>query len=93
MMMAAGGWNAQLHDEILVFNSGFWQKDYRLWSEVQKANWADVILDDEFKTALKKDIYGFFDSEKLYKSLAIPWKVCPVADLPCTALTWRPSVA
>ena len=91
-MMAAGGWNAQLHDEILVFNSGFWQKDHRLWSEVQKANWADVILDDEFKTALKKDIYGFFDSEKLYKSLAIPWKVCLEVVLPCTALTWCPSV-
>ncbi len=74
-MIAAGGWNAQLHDEILVYNSGYWQKDHGLWSEVQKANWADVILKEEFKGALKKDVFGFFDSEKLYKSLAIPWKV------------------
>ncbi|KAI0722230.1 P-loop containing nucleoside triphosphate hydrolase protein [Cerioporus squamosus] len=74
LLVAAGGWNAQLHDEILVFNSGYWQKDRGLWTEVQKANWADVILKEEFKSALKKDIYGFFTSEKLYKSLAIPWK-------------------
>ncbi|RPD66739.1 P-loop containing nucleoside triphosphate hydrolase protein [Lentinus tigrinus ALCF2SS1-7] len=74
LLVAAGGWNAQLHNEILVFNSGFWQKDHRLWTEIQKANWADVILNEDFKANLKKDIYGFFDSEKLYKSLSIPWK-------------------
>lgn len=75
LLIAAGAWNAQLHDEILVYNSGFWQKDHALWVEVQKANWADVILKEQFKANLQKDIYGFFESEKLYKSLAIPWKV------------------
>ncbi|KAI0751550.1 P-loop containing nucleoside triphosphate hydrolase protein [Daedaleopsis nitida] len=74
LVLAAGAWNAELHEEILVFNSGSWQKDHGLWLEVQKANWADVILKEEFKTNLQKDIYGFFESEKLYKSLAIPWK-------------------
>lgn len=29
----------------------------------------------EFKTNLKKDVYGFFKSEPIYKELAIPWKV------------------
>ncbi|KAI0723095.1 P-loop containing nucleoside triphosphate hydrolase protein [Earliella scabrosa] len=74
LILAAGVWGAQLHDEILVYNSGYWQKDHGLWLEVQKANWKDVILKEEFKTNLQKDIYGFFDSEELYKSLAIPWK-------------------
>lgn len=46
----------------------------RLWTEVQKAEWKDVILKDEFKRGLKKDIYGFFESEAIYKELAIPWK-------------------
>ena len=46
-----------------------------MWVDLQTANWADVILKEKFKTALKKDVYGFFDSEDLYKSLAIPWKV------------------
>ncbi|KAI0637987.1 P-loop containing nucleoside triphosphate hydrolase protein [Trametes polyzona] len=74
LLLAAGAWADQLHQEILVFDNGFWSKSSSLWTEVQKANWEDVILKEEFKTALKKDIYGFFDSEDLYKSLAIPWK-------------------
>jgi len=64
-----------LHNEIWVFNQGFWRKDAGLWNEIQKADWKDVILKEEFKKALKKDVYGFFDSEKLYKDLGIPWKV------------------
>lgn len=42
---------------------------------MQKANWDDIILKDEFKTGFKKDVFGFFDSEELYKGLGIPWKV------------------
>lgn len=53
---------------------GFWRKDHSLWIELQKASWDDVILDDKFKKALQKDIYGFFESEGIYKDLAIPWK-------------------
>ncbi|KZT13053.1 P-loop containing nucleoside triphosphate hydrolase protein [Laetiporus sulphureus 93-53] len=74
LLMAAGAWKNLLHEEILIFNSGFWKKSHELWIEVQKANWDDVILKQEFKDALKKDINGFFSSESLYKSLAIPWK-------------------
>ncbi|KAH9927199.1 P-loop containing nucleoside triphosphate hydrolase protein [Epithele typhae] len=74
LLVAAGGWHSQLHQEILVFNGNYWEKSYPLWAEVQKANWADVILKEEFKTAMQKDIRGFFDSEKLYKSLGIAWK-------------------
>jgi transitional endoplasmic reticulum ATPase len=43
---------------------------------VQKSDWKDVILRDEFKKALQKDVFGFFKSEAIYKELAIPWKVC-----------------
>ncbi|KAI1786675.1 P-loop containing nucleoside triphosphate hydrolase protein [Ganoderma leucocontextum] len=74
LLLAAGAWASQLHEEVLVFNSGFWQKDHSLWLDIQKANWADVILKEKFKIAMQKDVYGFFDSEDLYKSLAIPWK-------------------
>ncbi|OCH90947.1 P-loop containing nucleoside triphosphate hydrolase protein [Obba rivulosa] len=74
LILAAGSWFNQLHEEILVFNQGYWSKDHNLWSEVQKANWDDVILKDKFKSALRKDIGGFFESEQLYKSLSIPWK-------------------
>jgi transitional endoplasmic reticulum ATPase len=58
-----------------VYNQAYWRKDHGLWVEVQKADWNDVILKDEFKKTLKKDVYGFFTSEDIYKQLAIPWKV------------------
>ena len=75
LLHAAGIWTNDLHQEIYVFDSGYWSKDANLWTEVQKADWADVILEDAFKKNLQKDVFGFFDSEELYKSLAIPWKV------------------
>ena len=74
-LLAAGAYADDLHDEIWVFNQGFWQKDHNLWLDIQDADWKDVILKDEFKKALQKDIYGFFESEAIYKELAIPWKV------------------
>lgn len=74
LLTAAGAWNTQLHQEVLVFNQGFWRKDTALWQEIQKAKWSEVVLKEHFKTSLKKDIFGFFDSEELYKGLAIPWK-------------------
>ena len=69
LLSAAGIWTNELHDEIYVFDSGFWQKDHALWVEVQKANWDDVILKAEFKKRLQKDVLGFFESEELYKRL------------------------
>ena len=75
LLKEVGIWRNALHDEIWVFENGFWRKDHGLWQEVQKANWDDVILKQEFKDRLRKDVNGFFDSEALYKSLAIPWKV------------------
>ena len=75
LVLAAGIWREQLHDEIWVFNQGFWSKDHGLWTEIQKADWKDVILKDDFKKSLQKDIYGFFASEAVYNELAIPWKL------------------
>ncbi|KAF5387729.1 hypothetical protein D9615_000556 [Tricholomella constricta] len=74
LLIAVGAWSVQLHDEIWVFNEGWWQKDHGLWVEIQKADWKDVILKDTFKKALQKDVYGFFASEEIYKDLGIPWK-------------------
>ena len=75
LLLTAGVYQDQLHNEIWVFNQGYWNKDAGLWQDVQKADWADVILEDVFKTALQKDVYGFFSSESTYKKLSLPWKV------------------
>ncbi|KAG6854887.1 hypothetical protein C0991_012077 [Blastosporella zonata] len=74
LLTAVGAWANQLHEEIWVFNEGYWQKDHDLWLDIQKGDWKDVILNDAFKKALKKDVYGFFSSEKIYKDLGIGWK-------------------
>lgn len=73
-LLANGIWRNKLHNEIWVFNQGFWSKDAALYAEVQKANWDDVILKEDFKKNLQKDVFGFFTSEELYKKLGIPWK-------------------
>jgi transitional endoplasmic reticulum ATPase len=75
LLLAAGLYRNQLHDEIWVFDKGFWHKDRGLWAQIQKADWKDVILKDAFKKSLQKDVHGFFDSEHVYKELSLPWKV------------------
>ncbi|XP_006460332.1 hypothetical protein AGABI2DRAFT_192071 [Agaricus bisporus var. bisporus H97] len=74
LLLNIGAWSHELHDEVWVFNQGFWNKDRGLWDEIQKADWKDVILREEFKRALQKDVYGFFSAEDVYKKLAVPWK-------------------
>lgn len=75
LLLECGVWAESVHNEIWVFNQGFWQKDGGLWNSIQKASWNDVILKDKFKKDFQKDVYGFFESEELYKELGIPWKV------------------
>jgi len=64
----------QIHDEIWVFNRGHWSKDKALWNDIKGSSWDDVVMKEENKQALQKDIYGFFKSETTYKKLSIPWK-------------------
>ncbi|KAF9522181.1 P-loop containing nucleoside triphosphate hydrolase protein [Crepidotus variabilis] len=73
-LLAVGAWSNDIHEEILVFNMGHWSKSKELWTEVQKANWKDVILDTAFKEKLQQDVSGFFASKDLYTELSIPWK-------------------
>ncbi|KAI0307137.1 P-loop containing nucleoside triphosphate hydrolase protein [Multifurca ochricompacta] len=73
LLLAAGLWADQLHNEIWVYNQG-WDKNAGLWKEIQKASWDEVILEDDFKRAIQKDVHGFFSSKNTYKALTLPWK-------------------
>lgn len=53
MLLAAGTYATELHEEIPVYAHGWWEHDHQLWLDVQKANWDDVILDPEFKKRLQ----------------------------------------
>ncbi|KAJ6539518.1 P-loop containing nucleoside triphosphate hydrolase protein [Mycena capillaripes] len=74
LILDAGLWAYTPQGEIWVYNQGYWRKDRMLWVDLQKASWEDVILKEEFKKALQKDVYGFFKSEAIYRELGIPWK-------------------
>jgi transitional endoplasmic reticulum ATPase len=74
LLVAAGVWSDQLHQEIWVYNQT-WQKNAGLWHEIQKGSWDAVILEDGFKQAIQKDVFGFFSSKDTYKGLTLPWKV------------------
>lgn len=74
LVLAAGKWTSQLHNEIFVFDDGRWQKSTELWKSVNGASWEDVILDPEMKKNLIEDVQGFFDNQKLYEQFAVPWK-------------------
>lgn len=74
LVMAAGEWTSQLHDEIFVFDDGYWDKSKELWKSVSGASWSDVILPPAMKQNLIDDVQGFFDNQELYAEFAVPWK-------------------
>jgi transitional endoplasmic reticulum ATPase len=67
-------WGSELHNEVWVFDQGYWQKSAELYNSVQKSNWEDVILDEDMKQHIIKDVVTFFDSQQTYKDLKVPWK-------------------
>lgn len=73
LLLSAGVWSDQLHDEIWIYNQA-WTKNAGLWQEIQKASWDAVILEDDFKRAIQKDVFGFFSSKDTYKELTLAWK-------------------
>ncbi|KAK1055316.1 hypothetical protein LTR33_014166 [Friedmanniomyces endolithicus] len=74
LLFESGAWNSELHNEIFVFDGGFWQKSAELWDSVQKSNWEDVILDESMKKAIISDVENFFDSRETYERLKVAWK-------------------
>jgi hypothetical protein len=74
LMLEAGRWSTELHDEVFVFEEGRWQKSKDLFNSVRKASWDAVILDPDMKEALIEDHLSFFRSRETYRDLQVPWK-------------------
>ena len=74
LMLTAGHYASELHDEILVFDGGYWQKSKELWKSVEHSTWDDVILDESMKKSIMGEIHKFFDSRERYARLKVPWK-------------------
>ena len=74
LIFAAGFYNFSLHDEIWVYDQGYWQKDQSLYRAIQTSFWDDVILDSDMKTSIQNDVSRFFASREQYAKYKVPWK-------------------
>lgn len=74
LILAAGKWTSDLHDEIWVYDSGYWQKSKALYESIRNASWDSVIMDPERKKAVIDDHMRFFNSRHDYEKLKVPWK-------------------
>ncbi|EXJ95656.1 hypothetical protein A1O1_00778 [Capronia coronata CBS 617.96] len=74
LVATVGRHDSVLHDEIWVYNKGFWQKDRNLYRSIMKSRWEDVILDKPLKEDLVGTVQHFYDSQEQYNRLRVPWK-------------------
>ncbi|KAK5171753.1 uncharacterized protein LTR77_003389 [Saxophila tyrrhenica] len=74
LLLEAGQWSNSLHEEVWVFDQGWWQKSPELYDSVRSASWDDVILDKKMKDSIIDDVNTFFDSQDTYQKLRVPWK-------------------
>jgi AAA+ superfamily predicted ATPase len=67
-------WNMEIRSEILVFDNGYWQKDERLFQDIQSATFDNLVLRGNLKQEIRDDLVQFFQSRTLYEEHDIPWK-------------------
>lgn len=74
LILAALRYKRKVDEEIWVYDSSGWDRNKKLWKNVENAKWDDVVLEPNLKAELIKDISNFFDRQDLYSSFAVPWK-------------------
>jgi len=74
LLLRASYWAQELHNEVWVFDQGFWSKDVALWDSMQRASWDDVIIPPDLKSTIRRDVGSFFKNKSTYDNLGIPWK-------------------
>jgi hypothetical protein len=65
---------AEVRDEILVFDEGYWDRDEELFKTIRGSSLESLILDPALKSQLVQDFERFFRSKELYASMGVPWK-------------------
>ncbi|KAF1974094.1 P-loop containing nucleoside triphosphate hydrolase protein [Bimuria novae-zelandiae CBS 107.79] len=73
LLATIGAWLIKEEPAIYVYD-GDWMRSTKLWDEVKKAKWEDVILDPKMKKALTEVANKFFDNEDIYREYGVPWK-------------------
>ncbi|KAF2112458.1 P-loop containing nucleoside triphosphate hydrolase protein [Lophiotrema nucula] len=73
LLATIGAWLIKEEPAIYVYD-GYWTRSTKLWQEVKKAKWEDVILDPKMKKGLTDVASRFFDSKDIYDEYGVPWK-------------------
>lgn len=73
LIATVGAWQNKDEKYVYVYDL-FWRENRKLYEEVQKSNWKDVILNEDMKKTITELMHKFFDSKDIYKDLGVPWK-------------------
>ncbi|MCA1990960.1 MAG: AAA family ATPase [Coleofasciculus sp. S288] len=67
-------WNAEIRDEVLVFEEGHWSKSPDLFRAIKSATFENLILRGTLKQDIQDDLENFFTSRPAYEAYGVPWK-------------------
>ncbi len=67
-------WNAEVRDEVLVFDGGCWSKSDSLFKAIQTATFENLILAGSLKEEIRDDLARFFHTRETYEAHGVPWK-------------------
>jgi PAS domain-containing protein len=71
---AVARFNSAADGAIMVFQDGYWQKDYELYQTIKGATLDNLVLGGTLKDDLFRDLRAFFDSRAVYERSGVPWK-------------------
>jgi AAA+ superfamily predicted ATPase len=73
-LMEVCRWNAEIRGAVLVFDSGCWNKDPRLFQAIKGSTFDNLILRGDLKQDIREDLKQFFAARAVYEEYGIPWK-------------------
>ena len=82
LIRAVGKWMKPNDAYVYVYDY-YWTLNRKLWEEVQKAKWEDVILKESMKKQLVELMKKFFDSKDIYRVSLLSTVICSFRDLIC----------
>jgi hypothetical protein len=71
---AVSEWNAEIRDEVLVFDGGCWDKSEDLFRSIKGATFDNLVLQGTLKEEIRDDFARFFASRAAYEAHGVPWK-------------------
>jgi len=71
---AVCAWNAEPHDEIMVFGGSNWRKDKALKEQISRASFDNLVLADGMAEELIADFESFFSARQTYEEIGVAWK-------------------